>query len=117
MLQEFKDFINKGNLVDFAVAVILAGVFGKVVEAFTTGIVGGVVAALFGKPSFGEIGFDLGKGRIQIGTFLDAVLAFVITAFVLFMIVKAYNKMRKDNPAGPSSTDALLMEIRDALKR
>lgn len=117
MLQEFKDFINKGNLVDLAVAFVLGAAFSTVVTAFTEGIIGGIIAAIFGKPSVGAIGFDIGKGRIQIGLVIDAIINFLVVAFVMFLVVKAYNKFKKDAPpAAPSSTDALLMEIRDGLK-
>ncbi len=117
MLQEFKDFINKGSLVDLAVAVVLGAAFGVVVEAFTKGVIGGLIAAIFGKPSVGDIGFDIGKGRIQLGAVLDAIINFAVVAFVLFMVVKAYNKMRKNQPpAPPTTSEVLLAEIRDSLK-
>ena len=116
MLQEFKDFINKGNLVDLAVAFVLGAAFSTVVTAFTEGIVGGIIAAIFGKPSIGSIGFDIGKGRIQIGLVLDAIINFLVVAFVMFLVVKAYNKMRASSPAAPSNEEVLLAEIRDALR-
>ncbi len=117
MLQEFKDFINKGNLVDLAVAFVLGVAFAAVVTAFTEGIVGGIIAAIFGKPSVGAIGFDIGKGRIKVGMFLDAVINFLVVAFVMFLVVKAYQKMRKASPpAGPTREEVLLAEIRDAIR-
>lgn len=117
MLQEFKDFINKGNLVDLAVAFVLGAAFSTVVTAFTEGIIGGIIAAIFGKPSVGAIGFDIGKGRIQIGLVIDAIINFLVVAFVMFMVVRAYNKMRASSPpAAPSNQEVLLAEIRDSLK-
>lgn len=114
MVQEFKDFLFKGNLLDLAVALILAGAFGKVVGAFTDDIVGGIIAKIVGKPDFDS----LKAGGIVYGTVITALINFVIVGAVLFAIVKAYNKRRAAQaPAGPSSTDALLMEIRDSLKR
>ncbi len=117
MLQEFKDFINKGNLVDLAVAVVLGAAFSTVVNAFTEGVIGGIIAAIFGKPSIGDIGFDIGKGRIALGSVIDAIINFLVVAFVLFLVVKAYNKMRSASPpAAPSNQEVLLAEIRDAIK-
>ena len=116
MLQEFKDFINKGNLVDLAVAVVLGAAFSVVVNAFTEGIVGGIIAAIFGKPSIGDVGFDIGKGRIRIGLVIDAIINFAVVAFVLFLVVKAYNKLRASSPPAPTNEEVLLAEIRDAIK-
>ena len=116
MLQEFKDFISKGNLVDLAVAFVLGAAFSTVVTAFTEGIVGGIIAAIFGKPSVGAIGFDLGKGRIQVGLVIDAIINFLVVAFVMFLVVKAYNKMRQSSPPAPTTQEVLLAEIRDTLR-
>lgn len=115
MLKEFKAFLMKGNLVDLAVAFILAIAFAGVVNAFTNVIVGGVIAAIVGKSSLFSLSFDLGKASIQYGAFLDAVINFVIVGFVLFLVVKAYNRFRKEQePAGPSEIE-LLTQIRDSL--
>ena len=87
------------------------------VTAFTEGVIGGIIAAIFGKPSVGSIGFDIGKGRIQVGLVLNAIINFVVVAFVMFLVVKAYNKMRASSPpAGPTKEEVLLAEIRDAIK-
>ena len=117
MLQEFKDFINKGNLVDLAVAFVLGAAFSTVVTAFTEGVIGGIIAAIFGKPSVGAIGFDIGKGRIQVGLVIDAIINFLVVAFVMFLVVRAYTKMRAASPpAGPTQEEILLAEIRDAIR-
>jgi large conductance mechanosensitive channel len=117
VLQEFKDFINKGNLVELAVAFVLAAAFGALVTSFIENIVMTIIGAIVGKPSFDNLEFKIGKGVVRYGAFLTALVNFLIIAFVMFMVVKAYNKFKKDAPpAAPSSTDALLMEIRDGLK-
>jgi large conductance mechanosensitive channel len=114
VVQEFKDFLFKSNLIDLAVAVILAGAFGKVVGSFTDDIVGGILAKIVGKPNFDS----LVAGGIAYGKFITALLNFVIVGAVLFMVVKAYNRRRANvPPVGPTLTDTLLMEIRDGLKR
>ncbi len=114
MVKELKDFLFKGSLLDLAVAVILAGAFGKVIGAFTDDIIGGIIAKIVGKPNFDS----LVAGGIRYGTFITALLNFIIVGAVLFAIVKAANRRKAaEAAAGPSSTDALLMEIRDGLKR
>ncbi|MEP7255562.1 MAG: large conductance mechanosensitive channel protein MscL [Ferruginibacter sp.] len=131
-IKEFKDFAMQGSLVDIAVAFVMGGAFGKVVSSFTDGIV---------SPLIGMIGgADLSKNMyvlkeavtdatgkviteavaIKWGDFLTAIINFIIVAFVMFLVIKSINRMKKkqgEAPAGPSSTDALLMEIRDSLKK
>lgn len=132
-IKEFKEFAMKGSLVDIAVAFVMGGAFGKVVSSFTDGIV---------SPLIGMIGgADLSKNMyvlkdavldasgkvvteavaLKWGEFLTAIINFIIVAFVMFLVIKAINRMKKKQeeapPAGPSSTDALLMEIRDSLKK
>ncbi len=96
-------------------AFVLAIAFAGVVTAFTTGIVGGIIAAIFGQPSLSSLTLDIGKSTIRYGVFLDAVINFVIVGFVLFLVVKAYNRLRREEePAGPSEIE-LLTQIRDSL--
>ena len=117
VLQEFKDFISKGNLVELAVAFVLAAAFGALISSFIDNIVMAIIGAIVGKPSFDALEFKIGKGVVRYGAFLTTLVYFVIIAFVVFLAVKAYNKFKKDAPsAAPSSTDALLMEIRDGLR-
>lgn len=118
MLQEFKDFINRGSLIDLAIAVVLATFFAPVITAIVEGVILNLIAAIVGKPNFDSIGLDVGDSRLLIGTVITALVNFLIVAFVCFMIVKAVNKMQPppvEEPAGPSETD-LLMEIRDQLR-
>ena len=133
MLKEFKDFIASGNVIEFAVAVIMAGAIGKVVNGFVTFIVMPVVGLLTGGGSFadnkivlsaasgvkGEAGY-VAENAILYGSWIDTIVSLVIIGFVMFMIIKGYNKMKKpaepEAPAGPSQED-LLAEIRDLLKK
>jgi large conductance mechanosensitive channel len=127
VIQEFKDFINKGNLVDLAVAFVMGGAFGALVTSFINNVIMGIIAAIVGKPSFDAVG-QFGKAikndkgvlekPIRIGSFITTLVNFLIIAFVMLLVVKAYAKMKKPGAdAAPSSTDKLLMEIRDGLKR
>ncbi|MCC7401139.1 MAG: large conductance mechanosensitive channel protein MscL [Chitinophagaceae bacterium] len=132
MLKEFKTFAMKGNLVDIAVAFVMGAAFGKVVSSLTEGIVSPLIG-LIGGTDFSKNMLKLkdsvvdGTGKVlkeavylKWGDFLTAVINFIIVAFIMFLIVKAINALKKKEeaaPAAPSSTDQLLMEIRDALKK
>ncbi len=119
MLKEFKEFALKGNLIEIAVGLILALAFSAVITAFVDGIVMPLIAVLVGKPSFDDIVWNVGDGVVLIGTFLTAVVNFVLVAWVLFLVIKAMNRLKPTKPAeaaGPSETE-LLTDIRDELRR
>jgi large conductance mechanosensitive channel len=117
-VSEFKDFAMKGNVVDLAVGVVIGDAFGKVVGSLVNDVIMPTIGAIFGNPNFFSTwviaGFPFGK-------FLQAIVNFLIVAFALFIFIKALNATKKAEPpappAEPSSTDKLLMEIRDNLKR
>lgn len=121
MLKEFKEFIARGNVVDLAVAVVIGAAFTAVIAAFANGILMNLVAAVFGKPNFDELTFVIGKGVIEYGKFLTALVNFVIVAVAMFLVVKAINTMKRlggraDAEAEAEATEIeLLTEIRDAL--
>jgi large conductance mechanosensitive channel len=118
MIDEFKDFINKGDVVLIAVAFVLALYFRVIVDSVIDGVITPIIAAIFGKSSIFNIGFDIGDARISIGAVIYAALVFVIVAFILFLVVKAYNKWQdpaRDTDAGPTEIE-LLTEIRDSLR-
>jgi large conductance mechanosensitive channel len=118
MIDEFKDFINKGDVVTIAVGLILALYFQKIVEALLDGVINPIIAAIFGESSFTQIGFDIGDAFISIGLVIDAIISFVVVAFILFLMIKAYNNWKgpeAEEDAGPSEID-LLTEIRDSLR-
>lgn len=134
MMKEFKEFAMKGNLVDIAVGFVMGAAFTKVVNAFTGGIVSPVISLFTEKFKFDELEVVLreqvldaagavttAKVAITYGMFLTALIDFVIVAFVMFMVIKGVNRMKKNEPApapaGPSNEEKLLMEIRDALKK
>lgn len=120
MLQEFKDFINRGNVVMIAVGLVMALYFQEIVNAVLDGVLNPIIAAIFGKSNFTQIGFDIGEARISIGLVIDALIKFVLVAFFLFLIVKAYNKYvakPEVEEDAPEPEIALLTEIRDLLAR
>jgi large conductance mechanosensitive channel len=122
-LKEFKDFIATGNMVELAVAVILGLAIKSVIDAFIGGVANPLIGAIVGKPNLDNfLTITVRKGTanestISFGVVLTQIISLIIVGLVLFMCVKAYNKMRKpdDAPAGPSEVE-LLTEIRDALR-
>ena len=137
MVQEFKEFAVRGNVVDMAVGVIVGGAFGKIVSSLVQDIVMPPVGALLGGVNFKNLYINLGSGGyetleaaekagaplIKYGAFLNTVIDFVIVALVVFMAVKAINRIKREPPAAPAEPPAtpedvlLLREIRDALKK
>ena len=118
-VKEFKEFAFKGNVIDLAVGVIIGAAFGKIV----TSLVEDVITPLLLNPTLKAAGAEniakLTWNGVAYGNFLSAIISFLCIAMVLFWLIKGANKMKKEEPvveAGPSSTDALLMEIRDELK-
>ena len=124
MNKGFKDFLLRGNVVDLAVAVILASAFGLVVAAFSTDFIGGIIGAIGGTPDFGDAGFVVNDSKIVIGSTINALINFVIVAAaVYFFVVVPVNKLmerrkRGEEPevAAPSEDILLLQEIRDLLR-
>jgi large conductance mechanosensitive channel len=99
MIKEFKAFVMRGNLIELAVAFILGVAFAAVVTAFTNIVLGTIAYVAGSSTSFDDIGVHKGDALvIPIGAFLTALLSFVIVAFVLFLIVKAYNRTRPETP-------------------
>lgn len=121
ILSEFREFAVKGNMMDMAIGVIIGGAFGKIVSS----LVEDVITPLLLTPALKAAGAeDISKlvwNGVTYGNFLSAVINFLCIAMVLFWLIKGANSLKKpevaeEAPAEPSSTDALLMEIRDALK-
>jgi large conductance mechanosensitive channel len=117
MLKEFRDFALKGNVIDLAVAVIIGIAFGAVVLSLVNDIIMPIVGVLLGGVDFASLAIQVGDAMIMYGKFIQAIVNFLIIAFVLFLIVKAANRMRQPAaPPGPSAEETLLTEIRDLLK-
>ena len=138
MFQEFKAFIARGNVLDLAVAVIIGAAFGTIVTSLTGDVIMPLIGALFGGADFSNYfvllsvpeGYagslsdyaalkEAGAAMIGYGAFLTALLNFVILAFVIFLLVRAANRLiakKEEAPAGPSEVD-LLTEIRDELRK
>ncbi|GIW27498.1 MAG: large-conductance mechanosensitive channel [Meiothermus sp.] len=122
MLEGFKKFIFRGNVIDLAVGVIIGGAFGAIVNSLVADIITPLIGMIFGAPDFSS----LKLGAINIGKFINALVSFLMVAFALyFFVVTPMNKLQEMSrkkepeaaPAGPPEEIVLLREIRDALKK
>ena len=129
LLTEFREFAARGNVVDLAVGVIIGASFGKIVTSLVDQIIMPPIGLLLGRVDFSKLEWVLvpenpateavEKVAIQYGAFINTLIQFLIVAFVVFLLVKGINKLRREQPAeaaAPSATEALLAEIRDELK-
>ncbi len=129
MLNEFKKFAVKGNVLDLAVAVIIGGAFGKIVTSFVNDVIMPIVGILIGQNSVADLKYVITPATettaelaIRYGAFAQAIVDFIIVAFILFLAIKAVTSMKKKEeeapapPPEPSEDIVLLTEIRDLLK-
>lgn len=124
MLNGFQKFLLRGNLIDLAVGVIIGAAFGGVVTAFTQGVVMPILGIFGGVPNFDALTFSINGSVFKYGTFLTALINFVITAAVVyFFVITPFTRMmerfkREEKPAvaEPTNEEKLLAEIRDAIK-
>lgn len=141
-LKEFKEFAMRGNLIDFAVGVVVGGAFGKVTTSFVDGIVMPVIGTLIGGTDFSKMKLLIHSGTkevvdasgnvttaavpdvyISYGAFISTVLDFLAVAFAMFLVIKAMNRLKRKEatapppPAPPTAEEVLLKEIRDELRK
>ncbi|TVP70571.1 MAG: large conductance mechanosensitive channel protein MscL [Rhodobacteraceae bacterium] len=125
MLQEFREFISRGNAMDMAVGIIIGAAFTAIVTSLVDDLVNPLIGIFVGGIDFGGISFGLGEAQFMVGNFVNALIKFLIISFVVFMLVRTVNKLSRlgrsqpapveEAPAGPTQEE-LLMEIRDALR-
>jgi large conductance mechanosensitive channel len=123
-VKDFKAFVLRGNLVDMAVGIVIGVAFGAVIAAFVANIVTPLIAAIFGKPDFSQLSFTINGSRFDYGLFLNALIAFVLVAIVLFfLVIKPVNALvaraRTEPPADPTTRNCpeCLSEIPIAASR
>lgn len=124
-IQEFKKFAVRGNVIDLAVAVVVGAAFNKIISSLVDNIITPTVGLLLGGINFSGLAITIGEARLSYGAFVQSVMDFLIIAFVIFVAVKAINKLRSESEKEPKKANApeppeeikLLREIRDALKR
>ena len=135
MIKEFREFISKGNVLDLAVGVIIGAAFGKIVASFTSDILMPPIGLVMGNVDFSNLFINLsskpaetlaaakaaGIPTINYGLFFNTIIDFLIVGFVIFIVVKQANRMKKEAPApapaGPTKDQQLLTEIRDLLRK
>lgn len=126
MMKEFKEFISRGNVMDMAVGIIIGGAFTAIVGSLVADIITPIIGILMGGINFSELAVTVGSAQLTYGNFIQAIINFLLVAWVLFMIVKAMNKMKRkeeekpaepEAPAEPPEDIVLLREIRDSLKK
>ncbi|HVS75350.1 MAG TPA: large-conductance mechanosensitive channel protein MscL [Steroidobacteraceae bacterium] len=129
LLGEFKEFAVKGSVIDLAVGFVIGGAFGKVVSSLVSDVIMPPLGLIIGRVDFSKMALQIGtnpKGEavlLQYGMFVNAILAFLIIAFALFMIIKAINRLRRMPPPvpvappPPTKSEELLGEIRDLLAK
>ncbi|MBU0613370.1 large-conductance mechanosensitive channel protein MscL [Patescibacteria group bacterium] len=127
MLKEFKEFAMKGNVMDMAVGVIIGAAFGKIVSSLVSDVIMPPIGVLTGGVDFANLSITIKKATetaeavtMNYGLFLNSIVDFIIIAFVIFIVIKQINKLKKKEeikPAEPSEDVLLLREIRDSLKR
>jgi len=123
MLQDFKSFAIKGNVVDLAVGVIIGAAFGKIVASLVGDVIMPLVGTMIGGVDFSALAITVGSASLKYGKFLQTCLDFLIIAAAIFMAVQMINRLRREEPAAPQAPAApprqevLLEEIRDLLKK
>jgi len=119
-IAEFRKFVMRGNVVDLAVAVVIGVAFNAVIQSFVNDIINPIIGAIFGKPNFNSLTLKIGHGVIRYGAFITALINFLIIAFALFLVVRAFSSLQtrlsrqSDEEADLSEKDVLL-EIRDLI--
>jgi large conductance mechanosensitive channel len=124
MLKEFQEFINRGNVIDLAVAVVIGGAFGAIVNSLINDIIMPLIGIILGGVDFTSLSIDVGNATILYGNFIQAIVNFLVISFSIFLVVRAYNSMQEEKDsveeevAEPelSAEAKLLAEIRDLLK-
>lgn len=129
IVDEFKAFAMKGNVIDLAVAVVIGAAFGKIVSSLVANIITPLIGLLMGGIDFSGLTYVVGEAEVTYGVFIQAIIDFLIVAFVIFLVVKAIAKAQnlgkedveaakeEEKPAEPSEEVKVLREIRDSLRR
>ena len=130
MMQEFKKFAMRGNVMDMAIGIIIGAAFGKIVSSLVSDVIMPPIGLLLSGVNFADLAWKIQEGTdgaepvlLKYGTFITTIIDFIIIAFVIFMVVKGINSMKKKEeekpaaPPAPSKEEVLLAEIRDELRK
>jgi large conductance mechanosensitive channel len=122
MIKEFKEFIMRGNVIDLAVAVIIGAAFTAIVNSLVNDIIMPIIGVLLGGVDFTSLAVTVGEATITYGNFIQAIINFLLVALVLFLLIRAINRMSRKKeeapaaPPEPTTEERLLAEIRDLLR-
>ena len=126
-MTEFKEFIAKGNVMTMAVGIIIGGAFTAIINSIVADVISPIIGLILGGTDFSKLSFGIGDAQIMIGNLINAIITFIITAIVLFFIIKSFNKFddlrkKEEEPAPEEEPEVpediqLLSEIRDLLKK
>ena len=109
MLKEFKEFAMRGNVLDLAIAVIIGGAFGKIIASLVNDVLMPLIGLVMGGINFSSLAITIGEASIKYGAFIQSIIDFIIVAFVIFMIVRTMNRMKKPEaapaPAAPTTKE------------
>ena len=105
MLKEFREFAIRGNVMDLAVAVIIGGAFGKIITSLVNDVLMPLIGLVLGGVNFSELSITVGAAVIKWGAFVQSILDFIIIAFVIFMLVRAMNRLKREEPVTPTTKE------------
>lgn len=117
MIKEFKAFISRGSVVDLAVGVIIGSAFTSIVKSLVSYMINPLIGLFVGRINFSDWVFKINDATFKVGSFINAVINFIIIAFVIFLMVKLINKFRKTETKEPTNTEKYLKDIRDMMKK
>jgi large conductance mechanosensitive channel len=105
MLKEFKEFAIRGNVMDLAIAVIIGGAFGKIITSLVNDLLMPLIGLLLGGINFSDQALQVGSAVVKWGAFVQSILDFIIIAFVIFLMVRAMNRLKRDEPTTPTTQE------------
>ncbi|MEA3440054.1 MAG: large-conductance mechanosensitive channel protein MscL [Chloroflexota bacterium] len=121
MLNEFREFLQRGNVIDLAVAVVIGAAFNDIINSIVEDVIMPVIGIILGGLDFSSLTIQVGEAKILYGNFLQAIVYFLIISFVMFLVVRGYNQLKREQvdepqpPPEPTQEVKLLTEIRDLL--
>jgi len=122
MLKEFNEFLQRGNVLDLAVAVVIGSAFNSIIDSLVNDLLMPIIGLIIGGIDFSSLSVQVGEAVFAYGNFIQAIVNFVIIAFTIFLVVRTYNRLRREEgedpaPLAPSAEEVLLTEIRDLLEQ
>jgi large conductance mechanosensitive channel len=105
MLKEFREFAIRGNVMDLAVAVIIGGAFGKIITSLVNDVLMPLIGLVMGGVNFANLAFVVGGAEVRWGAFVQSIIDFVIIAFVIFLLVRAINRLKREQPTTPTTKE------------